>query len=98
MEDVVSIYPISTIQTEYIPCFEEEDDYNNEIINGDMISNEELELKTFDISLKNFSLALDRSDTSNRFGSLLATTLIQDIRISVAARANKTNSEIDKKL
>lgn len=41
------------------------------------------------INLRNYSSALDRSDTSNRFGSLLATMLIKDISISVAERARK---------
>lgn len=39
------------------------------------------------INLRNYSSALDRRDTSNRFGALLTTMLIKDLSISVARQA-----------
>lgn len=42
-----------------------------------------------DISLRNFSAALDRSDTSVRYGALLATMLIKDLRLSITAKARE---------
>lgn len=89
-------YPISTIHSEFVP--DEDDVDNDELDNEDNQLEIDSAIKTSDICLQNFSLALDRSDTSNRFGALLATTLIKDLKISLAAKANKTNSEIDKKI
>lgn len=46
-----------------------------------------------DISLHNFSSALDRSDTSVRYGALLATMLIKDLKLSITAKANEELSQ-----
>lgn len=46
-------------------------------------------LKVSDIRLRNYSAGLDRSETSHRFGSLLATNLIKDISLSVAEKAKE---------
>lgn len=86
---------ISTI--EYEPDSSEEDAFNIEGNNSIDMLNEEQQLKVSDISLQNFAIALDRTSISDRFGSLLATTLIKDLRISIAHKY-KANREIGEKM
>lgn len=71
----------SASSSSYRPDTSEEEDYVAETSLPNLgVSN---------IRLRNYASSLDRTSTSNRSGSLLATTLIKDISISVAERARK---------
>lgn len=52
-------------------------------------------LQVSEIKLRNYSSALDRTDTSNRGGALLATMLLKDIRIAIADSALKNKFSED---
>lgn len=71
----------STSSLGYQPTVSEEAEYREET----SVPN----LGVSHIKLRNYSSALDRSDTSNRFGLLLGTMFIKDISISLAERARK---------
>lgn len=71
--------------TEYIPECCEENDIQSEDNN---IPAYEEQLKVENICLQNYALALDRTGTSDRYGSLLATTLIKDLKNSIASNAS----------
>lgn len=74
----------SLYTAEYAPSLREEEVFRDE---GSNISKFDSQLKISDLSLQNFSLALDRTNTSDRYGSLLATTIIKDLKISIAKKA-----------
>lgn len=81
--DIVSDMPATSLYSAgYIPNSSEDED--EEILDA-----AEEKLKVSDISLQNYSQALDRTDTSDRYGSLLATTLIKDLRVSILAKIKK---------
>lgn len=95
--DAASSIQIQSLYTdEYVPCSSDEDeglqDDNNEK------TRTEPQLMVSDITLKNFSAALDRTNTSNRFGSLLATTIIKDLKISIAKKVMIEHDDISEKI
>lgn len=77
----------------YAPDEDELNEYEYE-----NISQDDEQLQVSDITLKNYALALDRTDTSDRFGSLLATTLLKDLKISIASKVCKDNEAINQKI
>lgn len=94
MDDISQTIPLSTINhSEYVPLFSDHED-----IPEDSCEEEDIHLKVSEINLNNFSMALDRSDTSNRYGALLATTLLQDLKVSIAEKLQRKYSEVDNQL
>lgn len=84
-----------TYASEYDPCSSEEDDFQDEC---NEMSEIHPQLKVSDISLQNFALALDRTNTSDRYGSLLATTLIKDLKMSIIKKAREEFDGISEKV
>ncbi|XP_036340639.1 uncharacterized protein LOC118750006 [Rhagoletis pomonella] len=68
----------------YVPSSSEDDEASEEVTQS---------LKVSDLSLKNYCSALDRTDTSDRFGSLLATMLIKDLQAAIATKVKKDFKE-----
>lgn len=89
-EFVSTITKPSPISAGYEPDTADEEEFATS--RRDVSPPVESQLKVSDIRLRNFSSALDRSDTSVRFGSLHATMLIKDLRLSIAAKAIKDYS------
>lgn len=86
--DITSVQVKPSPQTTgYSPNTSEEEEFESS--RRELSPSVESQLKVSNIRLRNYCAALDRSDTSVRFGALLATTLINDIRISIAAMAQK---------
>lgn len=88
LEDNVSIVTkTSPISAGYAPNTSEEEEFATS--RREISPTVESQLKVSDIRLRNFRSALDRSDTSLRFGSLHATMLIRDLRFSIGEKAMK---------
>lgn len=75
----------ATASVGYEPDSEEEQEFEENV--SDFSQTLQKPFTVADISLRNFSSALDRSDTSVRYGALLATMLIKDIKLSITAKA-----------
>lgn len=68
----------------YVPSSSEDDEASEVVTQS---------FKVSDVTLKNYSSALDRTDTSDRFGSLLATMLIKDLQAAIATKVKKDFEE-----
>lgn len=85
----------SPFTVSYAPGSGEETESDDE--NNDVSPNEE-QLKVSNISLNNYAVALDRTNTSDSTGSLLATTLIKDLKHSIARKASKDYKGISERM
>lgn len=72
--------------TEYTPDSEDEYEFESSQLEDADTPMEDVQLKVSDIRLRYLSSGLDRSDTSNRHGSLNASMLIKDLQDAIAAK------------
>lgn len=77
----------STSTAGYVPFSSDEEEY--EACQRELSPTIDSPLKVSDISLRHFSSALNRTNTSNRSGALLATSMINDLRKAIENKANK---------
>lgn len=81
--------------SEYIPSSSEENEFEEGSYD---MSSMEPQLKVSDVSLQNFAIALDRCGISDRFGSLLATTLIKDLKNSIGKKASAEFNKVSDRM
>lgn len=72
--------------TEYTPDSDEEYEFESSQLEDADTPMEDVQLEISDIRLRNFCSALDRSDTSSRYGSLHASMLIKDLQNAISAK------------
>lgn len=86
---------IATTSAGYVPTFSEIEDYQREVgIDSSSEDDDEddvvaLRIKIGDLKIPSYAAALDRGKVSDRFGGLLATCLLKDLKISCIIDRNK---------